>query len=101
MIDEEYFAEKINDINEEITKTEANPDMFEDFKTTVRSLKDNIKIIENEKKDFEAMEIEEFAGRVEQVDFTKDTMVLTIPEAIVPDLIKLRHNVEAFVVDLK
>lgn len=100
-IDEEYFANKISSIESKIKDVEAKPDMFEDYKTTLKSLKENIEGVKEEKETLKGMEIDEFAVVVEQVDFAKDILTLEIPEEVVADLIKLRHDVEAFVVNLK
>jgi len=100
-VDDEYFANQVVDLENQIKNAESKPDMFEDFKATVRSLKDNIKGVEVEKKSFEELEIPEFFGVVGVADFSKDTMILSVPEEIVPALIKIRHNVEAFIVNLK
>jgi len=100
-IDEEYFAQRVEELNNKIKNAEAKPDMFEDYKGTIQSLKDNIKGVELDKKEAEELEIEDFTATVSQVDFSKDTLLLEIPEEVVADIIKLRHNVEAYVVNLK
>lgn len=103
-IDEEYFAKQVDDLENEIKSVEAKPDLFDDSATTIRSLKDNIKEVAKDKKNFEALlakSLAEFGGRVDIADFNKDTMVIAVPENIVADLINIRHNVNAFVVNLK
>lgn len=103
-IDEDYFAEQVADIEREISSAEAKPDLFDDVATTIRSLKDNIKGIAKDKKNFEALlsnTLADFSGRVDVADFSKDTLIIAVPESIVADLINIRHNVNAFVVNLK
>jgi hypothetical protein len=104
LVDDEHFAEKVSKIEEEITNAKATPDLFEDFKSTIKSLEMDIKKVEKEKKDFEALiskSLADFQGIVAVADFDKDTFIINVPESIVPDLINIRHNVDAFMVNLK
>jgi len=75
--------------------------MFEDYKATIKSLKENIEGVKTSQKEAEELEIDDFSVVVSQVDFSKDTLLLEIPEEVVGDIIKLRHDVEAYVVNLK
>lgn len=100
-VDDAYFAERVSEIERKIKDVEAKPDMFDDYKATIKSLNENIKGIEADKKAFSELEIDEFSATCTVADFSKDTLVLEIPEQVVPEIIKLRHDVEAFVVALR
>lgn len=100
-IDDDFFAKKIDEKKQEIKDAEAEPDLFNDFKAAIKELNNEIKAIEAEKKSLDKLSIPDFNARVTQADFTKSTFILEIPESVIMNIINIRHNVEAFVVELK
>ncbi|NCD40573.1 MAG: hypothetical protein EOL88_00625 [Bacteroidia bacterium] len=100
-VDLDYFNDQVKELEGKIKNVEAKPDMFDDYKASIRSLKDNIAQVKGELEEMKGLEIPYFNVSVEQVDFSKDTMTLDIPEDVVPEIIKIRHSVDAFVVNLK
>lgn len=100
-VNTDYFKNKIAKIDEKIEEISGNPDMFDNWKENERDLKDQIKALNNEQADCEKLEIKDFIGKVNTVDYDKDVLVITIPEEIIEGLIKIRHIVDAFTITLK
>lgn len=75
--------------------------MFEDYKKTLKSLEDNIDQVDIDRKELAELEISEFSALVNMVDFSKGILTLEIYEDVIGEIIKIRHDVEAFVVNLK
>lgn len=100
-IDEDYFVDKINSFENKIKNIEAKPDMFDDYKASIKSLKDDIAEIKVNKALLGDLVIDDFEAAVSMADFSKDVLTFEIPEDVINEIIKLRHDVEAFVVGLK
>ena len=100
-IDESFFNERIDEINQRITGVERQPDMFENGEGQIKEYKNQIKEIEREKRDAEKMEIEEFVAVVKSVDFEKNLMILEVAEDIVLNIIGIRKNLDAYLANLK
>lgn len=100
-IDESFFNERIDEINQRISGVERQPDMFENGEGQIKEYKNQIKEIEKEKKDAEKMEIEEFVAIVKSVDFEKNLMILEVAEDIVLNIIGIRKNLDAYLANLK
>lgn len=101
IIDQDYFADKVQDLENRIEDVKAKPDMFEDYKKTLKSLEDNIDQVDIDRKELAELEISEFSALVNMVDFSKGILTLEIYEDVIGEIIKIRHDVEAFVVNLK
>ena len=100
-VDDEYFDKKIDTIQKKITERKSNPDMFDDYKASVKTLEKDIDKINEERADAEALEIQEFEAVVASADFDKNTLVFQIPQDRVEEIIKIRQNIEAYLVVLK
>jgi len=101
VVNDNFFDRQVKDCKNQIASIEAKPDMFEDYKTSIKSLNDNIKGIESERKDFKKLEIDEFDAECASVDFNKGVLVLEIPEDVITDIVKIRLNIEKFNAVLK
>ncbi len=99
-IDDEYFEREIEGVESRIEKVKEKPDMFDDSKKAIVCFKKEIAKIQKQKAKFVDLVIEEFDVKVIIADFSKKMLVLEIPENVVPDIINIRHDVEAFVVYL-
>jgi len=103
MVDNDFFDNKIKSLEREIAEVESNPDMFAGHKKTIKDLNDKIKFVEEDRERLSSLAIAEFPSNVEIADFVKGTLVLTIPENIIGELIKIRHDIQsgAFMAMLK
>ena len=100
-VDDEYFDKKIDVIQHKINERKSNPDMFGDFKSSVKGLEKDIDKVNADRTDAEELEIPEFEVAVVTADFVAGKLALQIPEDRVEDVIKIRKQVEAYVVNLK
>lgn len=102
LVDNEYFDFQVKDIDNQIQKCVDKPDMFEDWKKTKSSLEVNRAGIEEARADAKGLEIEnDFDGWVEVADFNKGVLTISVPEEVIPDIIQIRNNIEAYLVNLK
>lgn len=100
-VDEEHFKKKISEEQFQKEKVEREPDMFENWKQTVASHERNIEDIKEKREKMIDAEIPNFDVEVQQVDFTKDILVVKIHESVIKDFIDIRLEFECFVVNLK
>lgn len=100
-VDEEYFSRKIEAIEIKIEDRRKNPDMFGDSKSSIKNLEQDIKNIETDQKDCEELEILDFDATTVSASFKDGVLIINIPEDKIEEIIKIRHRVEAFVVNLK
>lgn len=100
-VDEEYFANKVQILENKIAECKANPDMFGDFKSKIASYESEIKTVKKDEKDAGNAEIIGVDATVLVADFSKDILTLEISEDRIEEIIKLRHRVVEYVVNLK
>lgn len=100
-VNDNYFDAKIDVLNMKIDERERNPDMFGDGKKSIASLQKDIAKVQSEREAAEELEIDEFDADVALADFDKNILLFKIPDSIIEDIIKIRQNVEAYIVELK
>lgn len=100
-IDKEYFKEKIRGHQSKIDDIKAKPDMFDDYKKSIKSLEANIEGVKDREAELTLLQIAEFCVTTSQVDYKKAMFTLEIPEEVVASIIELRHDVKAFFVKMK
>lgn len=99
-VDQEHFASRIDEVNQRILQAEKQPDMFDDSKASIKEYKNQIKDIEREKAEAEAMEIENFGTSASIVDFEKGLMTLSVVEEVALGIVKIRNNFDAYILNL-
>ena len=100
-IDKAYFKEKIKRHQSKIDDIKAKPDMFDDYKKSIKSLEENIEGVKEREEELTMLQIAEFSVKTSNVDYDKAIFTLKIPEDVVANIIELRHDVKAFFVNMK
>lgn len=101
VIDEDYFADRIGDLKAHISRVEKEPDLFDNAKNEIANTKDSIKAVEDEKEELRKKETGEFVAVVHSADFDKDILTITLPEENLLQVVAIRRDAEAFIVNLK
>lgn len=101
VIDESYFQEKIDEINEHIEEIEKEPDLFDNAEKEIKASKKAISDVESCREELRKKETGEFGAEVKVVDFDKDLLTLTIPEENLLQVVAIRKDIDAFIVNLK
>lgn len=101
IIDEEYFEDKIGELKNHIARVEKEPDLFDNAKNEIANTKERIKEAEAEKEELRKKETGEFVAIVHSADFDKDMLTITLPEENLLQVVAIRKDSEAFIVNLK
>lgn len=100
VVDAEHYETRKKKIENDIKKAKSTPDMFDDSKSEINALQEDLKLLEQERKEYEKMEIKNFHITTEMVDYFKDTFTFKISESTLLSIINIRENFDKFVIQL-
>lgn len=96
-VDHEYFDKQAKDVQKEIAKVEAQPDLFDDSRGELARLNDDLKDVEARRKEAEKLEVESFVAAIEVVDYSKAIVTMRIPQVALLEIVKIRESFSSFV----